>query len=50
MYFFKKNKLVDKSDALVGRNDPIVKELFHEINGRNLLENPKDFEIIILGM
>ena len=50
MFFSKKNNLVHKSDALLGRNDPIVKELFHEINGRNLLEIPKDFEIIILGM
>ena len=50
MFFFKKNNLVDKSDALVGRNDPIVDQLFHEINGRNLMEIPYDFEIIILGM
>ena len=50
MSFFKKNNLVDKSDALVGRNDPIENELFHEINGRNLMEIPNDFEIIILGM
>ena len=50
MFFLKKNNLVDKSDALVGRNNPIVKELFHEINGINLLEIPKDFEVIILGM
>ena len=50
MLFFKKNNLVDKSDALVGRNDPIEKELFHEINGRNLMEIPKDFKLIILGM
>ena len=50
MFFIKKNKLVDKSDALVGRNDPIENELSHEINGRNLMEIPKDFEIIILGM
>ena len=50
MFFLKKNKLVDKSDALVGRNDPIENELFHEINGRNLMEIPNDFEIIILGM
>ena len=50
MFFVKKNNLVDKSDALVGRNDPIENELFHEINGRNLMEIPKDFEIIILGM
>ena len=50
MFFLKKNNLVDKSDALVGRDDPIENELFHEINGRNLMEIPKDFEIIILGM
>ena len=50
MSLFKKNNLVDKSDALVGRNDPIENELFHEINGRNLMEIPKNFEIIILGM
>ena len=50
MFFLKKNNLVDKSDALVGRNNPIVKELFHEINGINLFEIPKDFEVIILGM
>ena len=50
MFFLKKNNLVDKSDALVGRNDPIENELFHEINGRNLMEIPKNFEIIILGM
>ena len=50
MSFFKKNNLVDKSEALVGRNDPIENELFHEINGRNLMEIPNDFEIIILGM
>ena len=48
--FFLKNKLVDKSDALVGRNDPIENELFHEINGRNLMEIPNNFEMIILGM
>ncbi len=50
MFFSKKNNLVDKSNSLVGRNDPIVNELFHEINGRNLMEIPNDFEIIILGM
>ena len=50
MFFLKKNNLVDKSDALVGRNAPIESELFHEINGRNLMEIPNDFEIIILGM
>ena len=50
MFFFKKNNLVDKSDALVGRNAPIESELFHEINGRNLMEIQNDFEIIILGM
>ena len=50
MFFLKKNNLVHKSDALVGRNDPIENELFHEINGRNLMEIPNNFELIILGM
>ncbi len=50
MFFLKKNNLVDKSDALVGRNDPIENELFHEISGRNLMEIPNGFEIIIFGM
>ena len=50
MFFFKKNNLVDKSEALSGRSVPIEKELFHEINGRNLMDIPKDFEMIILGM
>ena len=50
MFFLKKNNLIDKSDALVGRDEPIENELFHEINGRNLMDIPKDFEIIILGM
>ena len=50
MFFPKKNNLVDKSEALLGRNNPIVKELFHEINGHNLMDIPKDFELIILGM
>ena len=50
MFFFKKNNLIDKSDALVGRNDPIENELFHEINGRNLMEIPNHFGTIILGM
>jgi len=50
MFFSKKNNLVDKSEALLGRNDPIVKELFHEINGHNLMDIPEDFKMIILGM
>ena len=50
MFFPKKNNLVDKSEALLGRNNPIVKELFHEINGHNLMDIPEDFKIIMLGM
>ena len=50
MFFSKKNNLIDKSKALSGRNEPIVNELFHEINGHNLMDIPKDFNIIILGM
>ena len=50
MFFPKKINLVNKSEALLGRNDPIVKELFHEINGHNLMDIPEDFKIIMLGM
>ena len=50
MFFSKQNNLVKKSEALIGRNEPIEKELFHEINGLNLKDIPKGFEIIILGM
>jgi len=45
MFFSIKNNLVDKSEALSGRNDPIVKELSHEINGYNLMDIPKDFKM-----
>jgi len=50
MFFPNKNNLVDKSEALLGRNDPIVKELFHEINGHNLMDIPEGFKMIMLGM
>ena len=50
MFFSKKNNLVEKSEALLGRSDPIVKELFHEINGHNLMDIPEDFKMIMLGM
>ena len=50
MFLSKKNNLVDKSESLLGRNDPIEKELFHEINGRDLMYIPEDFEMILLGM
>ena len=50
MFFSKQNNLVKKSEALIGRNEPIEKELFHEINGLNLKDIPKGFEIIILGL
>ena len=50
MLFSKKNYLVNKSESLVGREHPIENELFHEINGRNLMDFPKGIEIIMLGM
>ena len=50
MFFPKKINIVDKSEALSGRNEPIVKELFHEINCHNLMVIPKDFKMIMLGM
>ena len=45
-----KNELVNKSKALVGRENPINNSLFNEINGLSLNEIPKGYKYIILGM
>ena len=51
MFFSKyKNDIVDKSNALVGRDDPIIDRLSSEINGRDLMHIPKGFCQIIFGM
>ena len=51
MFFSKyKNDIVDKSNALVGRDDPLIDKLSNEINGRDLMHVPKGFCQIVLGM
>lgn len=45
-----KNSLVDKKDALFGREQAINDILFHEINDRNLNDLPEGCKYIILGM
>ena len=51
MFFSKyKNALIDKSNALVGRDNPIIDKLSHDINGRDLMYVPKGFCEIVLGM
>ena len=51
MFFFNnKEKIVEKSNALVGRENQINVDLRNEINGLDLNEIPKNFKVIIIGM
>ena len=45
-----RNSLVDKKNALFGREQAINDTLFHEINDRNLNDLPEGCKYIILGM
>jgi len=45
-----KERIIDKHDALVGRDNPLNKVLTNEINGRNLCLIPDGYKSIILGM
>jgi peptide-methionine (S)-S-oxide reductase len=45
-----KDRIIDKHDALVGRDYPLNKVLTNEINGRNLCLIPDGYKSIILGM
>jgi len=45
-----KDRIIDKHDALVGRDDPLNKVLTNEINGRSLCLIPDGYKSIILGM
>ena len=45
-----KDRIIDKQDALVGRDNPLNKVLTNEINGRNLFLIPDGYKSIILGM
>ena len=45
-----KDRIIDKHDALVGRDNPLNKVLKNEINGRNLFLIPDGYKSIILGL
>jgi peptide-methionine (S)-S-oxide reductase len=45
-----KNNLVQKSEALLGRDLSINNNLLNEINGRNLNQIPDGYRSIVLGM
>ena len=45
-----KDRIIDKHDALVGRDNPLNKLLTNEINGRNVCLIPDGYKSIILGM
>ena len=45
-----KDRIIDKQDALVGRDNPLNKVLTNEINGRNLFLIPDGYKSIILGL
>ena len=51
MFFSKsKNNLVQKSEALLGRDLSINNDLLNEINGRNLNKIPDGYRSIVVGM
>ena len=45
-----KDRIIDKHDALVGRDNPLNKVLTNEINGRNLFLIPDGYKSITLGL
>ena len=51
MFFFNnKERIVEKSNALVGRENEINEDLKNDINGLNLKEIPENFKKIVIGM
>ena len=51
MFFFNnKERILEKSNALVGRENEINEELKNDINGLNLKEIPENFKTIVIGM
>lgn len=51
MFFFNnKERIVEKSNALVGRENEINEDLKNDINGLNLKEIPENFKTIVIGM
>ena len=45
-----KNKIIDKANALIGRDDPLNEVLYHELNERDLSFIPEGYKNIVLGM
>ena len=45
-----KNKIIDKANALIGRDDPLNEVLYHELNERELSFIPEGYKNIVLGM
>ena len=50
MFFNNKERIVEKSNALVGRENEINKDLKNDINGLNLKDIPENFKTIVIGM
>ena len=51
MFFLNnKERIVEKSNALVGRENEINVDLKNDINGLNLKEIPENFKTIVIGM
>jgi len=51
MFFLNnKERIVEKSNALVGRENEINEDLKNGINGLNLKEIPENFKTIVIGM
>ena len=45
-----KNKIIDKANALQGRDNPLNNILYHELNERDITFIPQGYKNIILGM
>ena len=45
-----KNAIIDKANALIGRDDPLNEVLYHELNERELSFIPEGYKNIVLGM
>ena len=51
MFFFNNNeRIVEKSNALIGRENEINEDLKYDIKGLNLKEIPENFKTIVIGM
>ena len=50
MFLNNKERIVEKSNALVGRENEINEDLKNDINGLNLKEIPENFKTIVIGM